>query len=352
MKFYYSKKLKEPHMVKMLNKFNISTYDISEYDGAGYFIINTAQFLINPAELGFYIEKYSVYENLFFIINDANEALPFKNRLLYWIENHLDIFNISRNRILYSYNNAINIGIKKYNDIGINTIYFPSFFLENSIGPSADIINSIEKSTKKTHDFSLFVRNGKPHKKKALLYTAENQYECLSTYQLNKDFECNIISKLDEDEYGAHLSPTNYFKSKVDILIESEYTSYVFDEDNPIDNNFDAMLHLSEKIWRVISWGIPFVVIGQKHTLKHLNEIGFKTFNSLIDESYDSMDDDTRMYESIKQAKELLKFYNTPELNSILEYNKMLYLNNDFKKQKLEEFFINPLKHYIKDLEY
>jgi hypothetical protein len=27
-----------------------------------------------------------------------------------------------------------------------------------------------------------------------------------------------------------------------------------------------------------------------------------------------------------------------------------LYLNNDFKKQKLHEFFINPLKKYIEDL--
>ena len=349
MKFYFIKQLKQPHMVKMLNKFNVNTYDVSDYDdGVGYLIIDTD--LIHSNELQPIIQKYSIYENLFIIINDANEAFPFKNRLLYWIENYLDIFNISRNRIIYSYNNSTNIGIKRYKNIGINTIYFPSFFLENSIGPSSDVVTSIEKSTKKTHDFSLFVRNGKPHKKKALLYTIENEYDCLSTYQLNRDFECSIISKLEEDTHGAHLAPINYFKSKVDILIESEYVSYVFDEDNPIDNNFDTMLHLSEKIWRVVSWGIPFVVVGQKHTLKHLNEIGFKTFDSLIDESYDSMDDTERMYESIKQAKELLKFYNTPKLNSILEYNKTLYLNNDFKKQKLQEFFINPLKNYIKDL--
>lgn len=349
MKFYYISKYNTPHMVKMLNKFNINTYDIVEYDAEpGFLIIGTD--LIDSNDIGNIIQQYTLYSNLFFIINDANEALPFKNRLLYWIENYLDVLDIPRNRIIYSYNNSIHSGIKQYSDIGLNTIYFPTFFLENSIGPSYGVVNDIQKSTKKTHDFSLFVRNGKPHKKKAVLKVIENNYDCLMTYSLNKDFESNKIKMLQTDEYDAHLHPSNYFKSKVDILIESEYISHVYDEDNPIDNNFDKMLHLSEKIWRVVSWGIPFVVIGQQHTLNHLKEIGFKTFDTLIDESYDTMDDDVRMDNAIKQAKELLKFHGTDELNLILDYNKKLYINNSFKQTKLEEYFINPLKNYIKDL--
>ena len=355
MKFYHNTDFKNTpnNMVHLLNTFNIKTYDISEYDNEAGFLILSTHLFINTENVNLF-KKYSLYQNLFFIINDANEGFPWKDRVLYYIKKHFDSASIPRNRIIYSYNNSINLGVTHYSDIELNTIYFPTFFLENSIGPGSDIVNNIQKSTIKTHDFSLFVRNGKPHKKKAILNVIENKYNCLMTYALNKDFESNQIQTLQTDEFDFHLHPSNYFKSKIDILIESEYNSYItcnpFGDYNPMDNNFDKMLHLTEKIWRVVSWGIPFVVVGQKHMLKHLREIGFKTFDTLIDESYDNMDDDVRMFESIKQSKELLKFYDTPELNSILEYNVNLYLDNTFKKQKLHEFFINPLKKYIEDL--
>ncbi len=356
MKFYHNTDFKNTpnNMVYLLNTFNIKTYDIAEYDTeAGFFIISTDVFL--TTENFNFLKSYSLYHNLFFIINDANEGFPHKDRVLYNIKKHFDSASIPRNRIIYSYNNSINLGVTHYSDIELNTIYFPTFFLEKSPGPGLwDVVKNLKKSTIKTHDFSLFVRKGKPHKKKAILNVIENKYNCLMTYKFDRDFESNQIQTLQSDEFDTHLHPSNYFKSKIDILIESEYNSYItcnsFGDYNPMDNNFDKMLHLSEKIWRVVSWGIPFVVVGQKHMLKHLREIGFKTFDTLIDESYDNMDDDVRMFESIKQSKELLKFYDTPELNSILEYNVNLYLDNTFKKQKLHEFFINPLKKYIKDL--
>jgi hypothetical protein len=91
MKFYHyidSKNIRN-NMVKLLNKFNIKTYDITEYDNkVGFFIISTDLF-INTTNLNV-LKKYSLYENLFFIINDANEGFPFKDRVLYHIKKHFD----------------------------------------------------------------------------------------------------------------------------------------------------------------------------------------------------------------------------------------------------------------------
>lgn len=47
----------------------------------------------------------------------------------------------------------------------------------------------------------------------------------------------------------------------------------------------------TEKIVKPIIMKHPFVVAGSKHYLKHLREMGFKTFDSIISEEYDLIDD-------------------------------------------------------------
>jgi hypothetical protein len=47
----------------------------------------------------------------------------------------------------------------------------------------------------------------------------------------------------------------------------------------------------TEKIVKPITMKHPFVVAGSKHYLKHLKQLGFKTFDSVISEEYDLIDD-------------------------------------------------------------
>ena len=49
----------------------------------------------------------------------------------------------------------------------------------------------------------------------------------------------------------------------------------------------------------------PFIVLGRPHMLKYLKEIGFKTFDWLIDETYDSIEDNELRMEMVKN--EILK---------------------------------------------
>ena len=46
---------------------------------------------------------------------------------------------------------------------------------------------------------------------------------------------------------------------------------------------------ITEKTWRNLLNGHPMVWIGTRHTAKMLQHLGFKTFNSLWDESYDEV---------------------------------------------------------------
>jgi hypothetical protein len=53
--------------------------------------------------------------------------------------------------------------------------------------------------------------------------------------------------------------------------------------------------HLTEKTFKPIALGMPFVIVGTKGSLKYLRSYGFRTFESIWDESYDDAEDDVRI---------------------------------------------------------
>jgi len=61
--------------------------------------------------------------------------------------------------------------------------------------------------------------------------------------------------------------------------------------------------HLTEKTFKPIALGMPFVVVGTQGSLEYLRSYGFRTFGDIWDESYDSANDDVR----IERIAELLK---------------------------------------------
>lgn len=49
----------------------------------------------------------------------------------------------------------------------------------------------------------------------------------------------------------------------------------------------ESVLFISEKIWKPIVVGHPFMILGNVNTLKYIKSLGFKTFDRWFDESYD-----------------------------------------------------------------
>jgi len=54
-------------------------------------------------------------------------------------------------------------------------------------------------------------------------------------------------------------------------------------------------LHLTEKTFKPIALGMPFVIVGTRGSLKYLRSYGFRTFEGIWDESYDDAEDDVRI---------------------------------------------------------
>jgi hypothetical protein len=64
-------------------------------------------------------------------------------------------------------------------------------------------------------------------------------------------------------------------------------------------------LHLTEKTFKPIAMGMPFVIVGTRGSLEYLRSYGFRTFGDIWDESYDDADDDVRIEKIAKLLKDL-----------------------------------------------
>ena len=53
--------------------------------------------------------------------------------------------------------------------------------------------------------------------------------------------------------------------------------------------------HLTEKTFKPIAMGMPFVIVGTRGSLEYLRSYGFRTFEGIWDESYDLEQDDVRI---------------------------------------------------------
>lgn len=112
-----------------------------------------------------------------------------------------------------------------------------------------------------------------------------------------------------QDVFAAQQLPIN-FKNETDHPMHSCWLS-LFDE------AADSLLylitetvadgrrhHLTEKTFKPIALGMPFVMVGTQGSLEYLRSYGFKTFGHIWDESYDTIADP---HERIAAVASLLK---------------------------------------------
>lgn len=144
----------------------------------------------------------------------------------------------------------------------------------------------------------------------------------------------HVISKEDvklfADSYISIINETSFFKK--DFLIEGD-----------IFNSHLDSIFLTEKTFRAIACQHPFIMVSRPHTLKHLRRLGYKTFNSLIDESYDDIEDDhLRLQKICELCKDLANrneefweiFQNQVRSITLYNYNHLLsrkhyFISND-----------------------
>lgn len=102
--------------------------------------------------------------------------------------------------------------------------------------------------------------------------------------------------------------------------------------------------HLTEKTFKPIALGMPFVIVGTHGCLRYLRRYGFKTFGEFWDESYDDEVDDYVRIERIAQVLKDLDQLTVEEKNqlyqqarSVIEHNWNHFYNGGFEQILWEE---------------
>ena len=93
-----------------------------------------------------------------------------------------------------------------------------------------------------------------------------------------------------------------------------------------IDENQDPFF--TEKTFKPLAYGHPFLVFSSQGALSRLRELGFETFSTIFDESYDLIENPQLRFEAmLKQVLEISKKSNS-ELNSMFEEIKPIIEHN------------------------
>jgi hypothetical protein len=106
----------------------------------------------------------------------------------------------------------------------------------------------------------------------------------------------------------------------------------------------------TEKIWKPIAIGHPFIVVSNSGYYRDLHRLGFKTFGDLIDESFDRITNNTDRLERIAQIVEDLC------QQDLASFVKECYTVCKYNQQHLAELgpkiraeFPNQLEQYINE---
>ena len=133
---------------------------------------------------------------------------------------------------------------------------------------------------------------------------------------------------------SADFDTENYQSTEIEVVLET-----LFDENR---------LHLTEKSLRPIACRQPFILAATHHSLQYLRDYGYKTFDSIWDETYDTIEDPyQRMQAIIKLMREIATWSevqrrdNIQRMQQIADHNHKHFFSKDFSDLVINELRIN-----------
>lgn len=195
--------------------------------------------------------------------------------------------------------------------------------------------------------FLMYNRNPRPHRvnfcirlmkndifERGLLSLGDMKYYDEKTYIIDPHNESQFKYLKTNSPFHIESRPSLYYNLACDITYNDyERTFISLISETLMDK---GAIFITEKTWKPIIVGHPFIMVGNKHNLKFLKDLGYKTFDRWIDETYDDIEDENERRGAI--MKELKRLSNLGveklkqirlEMSDVCEYNQkhfhMLY---------------------------
>jgi hypothetical protein len=103
-------------------------------------------------------------------------------------------------------------------------------------------------------------------------------------------YTCDDLTADQHNDHHLHV-PEHYTQSYCHIVLETHF-----------DADQSGGAFLTEKTFKPIKHGQPFVIVGAPGSLQALRDLGYRTFDHAIDTSYDLETDNTRRWQKIMQT--------------------------------------------------
>jgi hypothetical protein len=148
------------------------------------------------------------------------------------------------------------------------------------------------------------------------------------------DFEQVLPQTQAPASSSADYDVKDYCHHRIEVVLET-----VFD---------DTKWHLTEKTLRPIACGMPFILMSSPGTLQYLRSYGFQTFDSVWDESYDSIEDSGQRLQAVVQLMSNIanmtleeKLHLDQQCADIVAHNQRKFFSDQFWQQVTNEFTQN-----------
>lgn len=234
----------------------------------------------------------------------------------------------------------------------------PFFLLNVSRFSQLETINPLQNFKKK---FDVLLGMSKPHRdfvymkmiesgivNDSYLNITTNRFHTeLRTIYRSKDLDyvedsliqSHIESVLDSYSYIdnrgpriSHIMPWRiYDHSLFSIVTETNWCDYLF---------------LSEKTAKALLARRIFVFFGSAGTLEFIRGFGFRTFDEVIDESYDTISEDHTRFDRAWQ--QVVTLYRAEPYETFRQCHDILKHNYNHIRNR--DYFINPVKIWIRDI--
>lgn len=183
---------------------------------------------------------------------------------------------------------------------------------------SADVLSITQRPK---HFICLNRNSQRPHRYYLSLFFEKYKLYDKAIYSLLMPLHQNNFKKLNDlEEYKSIVLqkiPLEIDTQNRIQTLEGFHTGNTFLKQNYLDSYFnivtetcfaEGQIFFTEKILKPLMCLQPFIVLSSPNYLKKLKELGFKTFDSLWDESYDSIIDNEdrllKLFEIIKEISE------------------------------------------------